>query len=1626
MSDGSSPKPQQRFKRASTKIRTALLMANQRAVAAAMSVQSAATKQPVSHLAIPKPPSATLNPRLSISATSSVPQAPKSPIPASTHRPTRPAIARNNRLIAKLMPGGPARQVRSDNSAASQPTHERIKAIIAELRKSIESSERGFKEVIFTRRITPSGIFQNMDELAGLFVENELHVNWVDRAQRELNHEKSRRLAQEHNKQIVAAAIKDKTMRELETAKEQIRRRKQIFQARPKFSQQCYSVFGSVIFASALNDSMFVVFNSANMIEVWVLQTTDGTTENKIVKLFDLKCDPVCFVEHLYSGPMNPVEQTSEQPQVGILNFMGDPRAIAQTTVESIASSRQSSAPSSAAPSPPRSRPQSGRLSTINMRDFDAASRRVSSAIIEVASRRVSFDNMASLEKVMNHTLRKRNDMNRALRKTVKLDEISAPEVENLDEIERLLSPEDLQLFRENVGVARFHSVFFVGCKTGEAAVIEIVWEFDALKKTTEFSLNILSKKRISHLPIRHLLYYRLDDGLPLLVTEICTITGEHLLEAFRMNFEIEWACKCEQLRMTSVDRMSRMIPQDRLEYSGRPITDFSSFSTMTVTSICEDERFAGLLVSLRNGSIVRINYDREMMRLADTRDSQMVMLETTMSLGDTKTLKISWVLDLFAAQPEDQSVSAHPAAHGHLSTISEMPPGLESEQPKPRGRRMGRMSISRPNDFEVVSMRYFISRKSNKPQIMIFCSDGIVRVYPDEMVKATTNLKQSMHLQMDRKEKILGGTLEIDEDEDEGSGDTQNKLVAIDVNDPFYNYVELKLTGSRQGIVQDPTQKPAGPGNRRRHHDTPHGVHIVDEERGIGLVYSGREWGIFSIEDFIELSRPKLYEGLDAGNEEGRTNDAEASRMNSDTDTGTHTRESSQDHQGRPSAPLPDVVETVTQTGSSALAGTSHPDFDKVKQTIETLREAIEASEKTFKENLTIRRLFPAVGLVFPANEMSGLVVEESFVDSVSRARQELLAVKSRDKASADKQTANAEVLRSSLKAKITDAQAAFRKRNELIRAGPVFVRHFYCAFGRILDITALCDSVFAVFSAANTLEIWQIGDLVDGDALLKEFEIFNTDPIALVIPMANEDASVLSGSSGSERAGIFDASFINSRRPSHYSAPQPPDRPSTSARPSPRKSSAVRAYAQLMATMGNGLIPQEAQASAGAPNIILRTPDAKDSAKLQGHGTVPRSLLKLRDIERREVGDLSAYESMMSPEDLELFRANVGVIRRRQTFFLGCESGKAAIVEILWEVDASKKTSAETRTNGGEHELQALTPTLEIEWLVKMSVLQAVATDHQPRVVPQDKHEHDKRGPGHARHLYEATISSYCYDPVHKCVIVALKQGVILRLFYDRDELQADGSIKGYTGPLSPLSPGLADEPSSGYFDIAPSIMNALTLKIVWAGNVTAMLSYKSRRTGKPCLVMSVDDGVFRIFSNESRKALIAPDFVDLRHDFSTERKLSSQLHIEGDADERDVSLLPSSIDVAALRSGNFLLAYTQKSTLITLQPESPAANARVEVNVISNRRAVAEDAPGDDAPARARRAKSAGILGARRGTWSGQGEHSASEVTEPWEAFTQRIKVLDEEAGLGVLWSCREWSLFSLEKLAAYETE
>lgn len=72
--------------------------------------------------------------------------------------------------------------------------------------------------------------------------------------------------------------------------------------------------------------------------------------------------------------------------------------------------------------------------------------------------------------------------------------------------------------------------------------------------------------------------YYRSREDTSLVVCEICTITGEHVLEAFKPNFDIEWFCKCDAIRLTSLDHQPRIIDQDRLDMIGKIQTNFKDF----------------------------------------------------------------------------------------------------------------------------------------------------------------------------------------------------------------------------------------------------------------------------------------------------------------------------------------------------------------------------------------------------------------------------------------------------------------------------------------------------------------------------------------------------------------------------------------------------------------------------------------------------------------------------------------------------------------------------------------------------------------------------------------------------------------------------------------------------------------------------------------------------------------------------------------------------------------------------------------------------------------------------------------------------------------------------------------
>eukprot|EP00842_Homolaphlyctis_polyrhiza_P004882 jgi/Hompol1/5395/HPOL_004383-RA len=434
-------------------------------------------------------------------------------------------------------------------------SYDAVKATIAALQDSIETAERSFKETVMFRKMAPKGIFVNTDEMASLFMDSENTSTWMDRAQKELSRQHDRRIAIDRSKELAVKVIQDRTQGLIQAAKAKTSQRKAMFEARAKFLRHGLCIFGTVIYVAALNDGVIAVFNSANMIEIWAKHhpiDDRSTIEWKVEKLIDISCpgDSVTYVKELYSGDMNPNPQSSKQTAShtkttdGVLSLSNDLFA-------------------SAAPS-----------------------RRTSGAATGVSQR-------TEIQPPLP-------------RRVTRLDELQQVDTSNLEDLKHVLSPEDLELFTAHVNSFRFHTVFFIGLKSGEAILMEIIWEFNIQTREKKYSTNILSRKRISYIPITCVHYQHPEDETPLLITEICTITGEHVLQAFRTNFEIEWACKCEMLKLTSIDHKHRVIPQDRMEFAGKRLTDFKA------VAICDDLQFQGLVIALRSGTLARVSYDRE------------------------------------------------------------------------------------------------------------------------------------------------------------------------------------------------------------------------------------------------------------------------------------------------------------------------------------------------------------------------------------------------------------------------------------------------------------------------------------------------------------------------------------------------------------------------------------------------------------------------------------------------------------------------------------------------------------------------------------------------------------------------------------------------------------------------------------------------------------------------------------------------------------------------------------------------------------------------------------------------------------------------------------------------------
>ncbi|XJO70665.1 hypothetical protein BDV3_000304 [Batrachochytrium dendrobatidis] len=733
--------------------------------------------------------------------------------------------------------------------ASAQETIEKLQA-------SIEISEKAYKDAITVRRTTPSNMFENQDAAANLFQENELNVNWIDRARHELTRMTARKITMNQEKISIAKSISEKTDIQLQEAKAQLQQQRKFFQARPKLLKHYYSIFGDILFVSALNDCAYAVFTTKNIIEIWITEIVDAKQKTSIKTIIELKCDPITLVHQLSSELINTSYQEHEAKGT-----------VSSTTQKFNTSNKQE-------PSSQKLRNSQTADSTA-LPSFKSSLNNPNSIPLPKNLR----GHTSSFDRIDESVHKTRSVIqNLPLRKLLQMATFRSTKMANLTETGHTLSPENLKLINGPSRLVRHRTMFFVGCQSGEALNIEIIWEYDTNSEKTEFNMNVLAQQQISYIPISHVLYYCTEEGIPLLVVEVATLTGEHVLKAFQTNFELEWACKCDVLKLASVDRIPRTILQDKFDFTGTPLNDFKNVEELVVANMCEDKRYPGIIVALQTGVLLRVKYGREtQVRSVNTpeyhesdysskiQDSNALNLnsaglysnqadEDVQDQLDHYEVNVSWVLDIFLSQVEEGFKQKSSWVDNLLPTSDH----VDTTSPKNENRVRARTLMSTsPKDF-----------KHNKAQFMVAGNDGIIRFYPDEPNRNSNGVKPISKFSINTEIRIFDGKVQISADQKYkslnspqidnvlwyknmqlGLAFTENSTLAVyDINDPLSNMAQVKIVSKKIGVIEEP--KP-----NKSLISTPRGVYMIDDERGLGILYCGQEWSMFSISDMIELT---------------------------------------------------------------------------------------------------------------------------------------------------------------------------------------------------------------------------------------------------------------------------------------------------------------------------------------------------------------------------------------------------------------------------------------------------------------------------------------------------------------------------------------------------------------------------------------------------------------------------------------------------------------------------------------------------------------------------------------------------------------------------------------------------
>jgi hypothetical protein len=143
----------------------------------------------------------------------------------------------------------------------------------------------------------------------------------------------------------------------------------------------------------------------------------------------------------------------------------------------------------------------------------------------------------------------------------------------------------------------------------------------------------------------------------------------------------------------------------------------------------------------------------------------------------------------------------------------------------------------------------------------------------------------------------------------------------------------------------------------------------------------------------------------------------------------------------------------------------------DQTGQSIKELQKALQVecvtqdAEKLYKTQIQIRR--QSAKPIFQSDD--GISGEFDLL-----AKQELSKVKEQDYLVTETKNKDKEAAILTLNARIERIKANSMLQADFIQAGPQFMRHGLCLFGKVLHFSAISDEQFLVFSTNNTAELW------------------------------------------------------------------------------------------------------------------------------------------------------------------------------------------------------------------------------------------------------------------------------------------------------------------------------------------------------------------------------------------------------------------------------------------------------------------------------------------------------------------------------------------------------------------------